>query len=111
MRLLVHWGCGQKSDLYKPENNTYRGQNSSPAEVRKPVPSKYKRVNKEIYHKEYVVREGGELLMKKQDSKNETYIDEDGLLYCDKCHTPCEKVLPHPLDKGKLWKGACDVSM
>lgn len=42
--------------------------------------------------------------MKNQDSKNETYIGEDGLLYCVKCHTPCEKVLPHPLDKGKLWK-------
>ena len=49
---------GQKSDLYKPENNTYRGQNLSPAEVRKPDPSKYKRVNKETYYKEYVVREG-----------------------------------------------------
>lgn len=49
---------GQKSDLYKPENNTYRGQNSSPYEVRKSDPSKYKRVNKETYHKEYVVREG-----------------------------------------------------
>lgn len=42
--------------------------------------------------------------MKNQDLKNETYIGEDGLLYCAKCHTPCEKVLPHPLDKGKLWK-------
>lgn len=42
--------------------------------------------------------------MKNQDSKNETYIGEDGLLYCAKCHTPCEKVLPHPLEKGKLWK-------
>ena len=49
---------GQKSDLHKPENNIYRGQNSSPSEVRKPDPSKYKRVNKETYHKEYVVREG-----------------------------------------------------
>lgn len=29
--------------------------------------------------------------MKNQDSKNETYIGEDGLLYCAKCHTPCEK--------------------
>ena len=49
---------GQKSDLHKPENNIYRGQNSSPSEVRKPDSSKYKRVNKETYHKEYVVREG-----------------------------------------------------
>lgn len=38
--------------------------------------------------------------MKNQDSKNEIYIGEDGLLYCVKCHTPCEKVLPHPLEKG-----------
>lgn len=50
--------AGQKSDLPKPKNKTYRGQNSSPSEVRKPDPSKYKRVNKETYHKEYVVREG-----------------------------------------------------
>ena len=49
---------GQKSELHKPENNIYRGQNSSPSEVRKPDSSKYKRVNKETYHKEYVVREG-----------------------------------------------------
>lgn len=49
---------GQKSDLLKPENKTYSGQNSSPSEVRKSDPSKYMRVNKETYHKEYVVREG-----------------------------------------------------
>ena len=49
---------GQKSDLPRPENKTYRGQNLSPSEVRKPDPSKYKRVNKETYHKEYIVREG-----------------------------------------------------
>ena len=42
--------------------------------------------------------------MKNQDLENETYIGEDGLLYCAKCHTPCEKVLPHPLEKGKLWR-------
>ena len=49
---------GQKSDLHKPENNTYRGQNSSPSEVRKPDPSKYNRINNGTYHKEYIVREG-----------------------------------------------------
>jgi len=49
---------GQKSDLHKPENNTYRGQNSSPSEVRKPDPSKYKRVNKTFNNREYIVREG-----------------------------------------------------
>ena len=37
--------------------------------------------------------------MKNQDLKNETYIAEDGLLYCAKCHTPCDKALPHPLEK------------
>ena len=42
--------------------------------------------------------------MKNQDLENETYIGEDGLLYCAKCHTPCEKVLPHPLEKGKIWR-------
>ena len=42
--------------------------------------------------------------MKNQDLKNETYIAEDGLLYCAKCHTPCEKALPHPMEKGKIWK-------
>lgn len=42
--------------------------------------------------------------MKNQDLENETYVGEDGLLYCAKCHTPCEKVLPHPLEKGKLWR-------
>ena len=31
--------------------------------------------------------------MKNQDLENETYVGEDGLLYCAKCHTPCEKVL------------------
>ncbi|MDC7301685.1 ATP-binding protein [Agathobacter ruminis] len=42
--------------------------------------------------------------MENQNLKKETYIAEDGLLYCAKCHTPCEKVLPHPLEKGKLWR-------
>jgi DNA replication protein DnaC len=32
--------------------------------------------------------------MENQNLKKETYIAEDGLLYCAKCHTPCEKVLP-----------------
>ena len=49
---------GLKSDLPKPENKTYRGQNSSPSEVRKPDPSKYNRINNGTYHKEYIVREG-----------------------------------------------------
>ena len=50
--------AGQKSDLPKPENKTYSGQNSSPSEVRKLDPSKYNRINNGTYHKEYIVREG-----------------------------------------------------
>ena len=42
--------------------------------------------------------------MKNLDFDKNTYLGEDGLLYCAKCHTPCEKVLPHPLEKGKIWK-------
>ncbi len=48
---------GQNSNALSQNSNPF-SQKAGVSEVRKPDPSKYKRVNKETYHKEYVVREG-----------------------------------------------------
>ncbi len=48
----------QDCNISKPDFSKGKVQEIGLSEVRKPDPSKYKRVNKETYHKEYIVREG-----------------------------------------------------
>ncbi len=48
---------GQNSNAISQNPNPF-SQKAGVSVAGKPDPSKYKRVNKETYHKEYVVREG-----------------------------------------------------
>ena len=48
---------GQNSNALSQNSNPF-SQKAGVSVAEKPDPSKYKRVNKETYHKEYVVREG-----------------------------------------------------